>query len=173
MNEDLKYAFSNVNDWLKFAEAKNAGLLALNAGAIIGLLQAADKFFSALPWSRGILIIAFCASSAVCLYSILPQVNIWFKSYKKLEDAEFARQKSKLNFLFFGHLSQLSKEQLLELYKEGNPNAQITSADSDLAFQIVNNAEIASQKFAVFKVSCWITFMAAVAGVMFVIIGAF
>jgi hypothetical protein len=55
MNEDFKYAFTNVNDWLKFAEAKNAGLIALNTAAIIGILQSNDSFYSIMPNSRGIL----------------------------------------------------------------------------------------------------------------------
>ena len=45
MNEDLKFAFANVNDWLKFAEAKNGGLLALNVASIIGILQCNKDLF--------------------------------------------------------------------------------------------------------------------------------
>ena len=37
--EKLYKIFNNVNDWLKFAEAKNFGLLTLNAAIAFGLTQ--------------------------------------------------------------------------------------------------------------------------------------
>ena len=37
--EQLQKIFTNVNDWLKFAEAKNFGLLSLNAAIVFGFTQ--------------------------------------------------------------------------------------------------------------------------------------
>ncbi|UPT69332.1 MAG: hypothetical protein M0D53_08840 [Flavobacterium sp. JAD_PAG50586_2] len=36
---ELKYMFANVNEWLKFAEAKHAGLIILNTALVIGILS--------------------------------------------------------------------------------------------------------------------------------------
>ena len=38
MTDRLKYIFENVNNWLTFAEAKNAGLIALDAAIMMGLI---------------------------------------------------------------------------------------------------------------------------------------
>ncbi len=38
-NSKLKYIFSNIIDWLKFAEAKHGGSIALNSGFVIALLS--------------------------------------------------------------------------------------------------------------------------------------
>jgi hypothetical protein len=65
MNEDLKFAFTNVNEWLKFAEAKIAGLLALNIASIIGILQADNSNFSEFVWCKVLLLLFFCLSSII------------------------------------------------------------------------------------------------------------
>ena len=36
---ELKYIFANINDLLKFAEAKHGGLIVLNAGLVFGILS--------------------------------------------------------------------------------------------------------------------------------------
>jgi hypothetical protein len=39
MNEDLKYILDKVNDLLKFAETKHAGLVVFNSAFILGILS--------------------------------------------------------------------------------------------------------------------------------------
>src|SRR5258706_924904 len=116
MNEDLKYTFGNINDWLKYAEAKNAGLLALNIACIIGLVQADATFNGGLKTYQGILIILFCISSCLCIYSILPVLNKWFRFYKKLDDSKFQSQLNSLNALYFGDITKLSSDQFIKLF---------------------------------------------------------
>lgn len=173
MNEDLKFAFTNVNDWLKFAEAKNAGLLALNAAGIIGILQCGETLLSTFPVLRGLLLIAFCLSSAICIYSVLPQVNKYFKAYKKLTPTEYGLKKSGLNYLFFGDTALLSNLQLIDLYKSKVPGATLNDADRDLAYQIVNNSELALQKFKVFNKAGWITLTATIFAIILISLGYF
>lgn len=43
MEERLKFIFANVNEWLRFAEAKNGVLVAFNGAAIWGTLQSLDE----------------------------------------------------------------------------------------------------------------------------------
>ncbi|MCP4218773.1 MAG: hypothetical protein GY765_29345, partial [bacterium] len=43
MEERLKSIFANVNDWLKFAEAKNAALVAFNSAIIFAVLSVFDQ----------------------------------------------------------------------------------------------------------------------------------
>ena len=172
MNEDLKFAFSNVNDWLKFAEAKNAGLLALNLASIIGLLQSASSFTN-IKALYGILITIFCISSLICVYTIIPLLNKLFRLYKKLDDSEFTAQKQRLNYLYFGDITKLSPEQYIELYKNKNASASISQIDYDLALQITNNAEISWQKYVIFRVACYGTFIGYTLGIITIIIACF
>jgi hypothetical protein len=172
MNEDLKFSFTNVNDWLKFAEAKNAGLLALNAAAIIGILQCNDALLINIPFFRGLLLIIFCLSSLICIYSVLPIVNKHFKAYKKLDANTYGSKKATLNYLFFGDVAQLTDLQLIDLYQSKvGSNITLTAADQDLAGQIVNNAELSLQKFKVFNFAGWITVTGTILSIILITIG--
>lgn len=169
MNKDLQYAFGNVNDWLKFAEAKNAGLLTLNIASVIGILQIPDGIFSSHPELRGILVVLFCFSSILCVLSILPQTNKLFRKSKKMAGSDFIGVIDTLNHLFYGDISKLSNEQFIELFKHKYTSTVFTKADEDLICQIVVNSEIAQGKFAWFKVACWVTaisFLFAIAAVI-------
>ena len=39
ITQQLYQVFNNVNDWLKFAEAKNAMLIAFNGASIFGIIK--------------------------------------------------------------------------------------------------------------------------------------
>ena len=43
VEEKLKEIFGYINDWLKFAEAKNAAILTLGMGTLFGLSSYAEK----------------------------------------------------------------------------------------------------------------------------------
>jgi hypothetical protein len=169
MNEDLKYTFNNINEWLKFAEAKNAGLLALNAACIIGILQSESAFSNDIIFFKGILLTLFCISSCLCLYSILPVLNKWFRFYKKLDTNEFNAQKSNLNALYFGDISKLSAEQYIELF-EFKHNLQLTNPEKDFGNQITNNAEISWQKYRIFTCAVWLSYIAFLVAISLIII---
>lgn len=169
MNEDLKYAFSNVNDWLKFAESKNAALFALNIASIIGLLQIDKNISPFWPSLRGVLVLLFSLSATICVVSIIPRVTALIKDDDKMPDAKFVAAKKDLNFLFFEHITKLSTTQFFELFKSKLPGLSLSSADEDLANQIVNNAKIASAKYRMFGWASWLTvtgFIFTIAGVI-------
>jgi hypothetical protein len=172
MNEDLKYTFNTVSDWLKFAEAKNAGLLALNIACIIGIMQSEQSFVKILKTFEGVLIIMFCVSSCFCIYSILPVVNKRFRFYKKMDDAEFTNSLDSLNALFFNDIAKLSAEQFIKLF-EHKHGLTLKKAERDFGNQITNNAEICVQKYNYFKIASWISFGTFIAGIVLVLINTF
>lgn len=174
MNEDLKYTFNNINEWLKFAEAKNAGLLALNAASVIGILQADGAFNSNIKVFEGIIIILFCTSTCICFYTVLPVLNKWFRFYKKLDNNEFnnAVTSDSLNALYFGDITKLSSEQFISLF-EHKHSIKLTTPEKDFGNQITNNAEISWQKYKLFSIAAWFSFSAFVMGVFLVIINAY
>jgi len=169
MNEDLKFTFNNINEWLKFAEAKNAGLLALNAACLIGVIQAESTFTKDILFFKGILLFLFCISSCLCLYSILPVINKWFRFYKKLDAQKFNTEKPNLNALYFGDISKLSSEQFIELF-EFKHNVKLTIPEKDFGNQITNNAEISWQKYKVFTCAVWLSYIAFVVAIAIVLI---
>lgn len=180
MKEDLKYIFANINEWLKFAEAKNAGILAINAASIIGILQANITFNTGLTWCdksgffTGLLIAIFALSSAICMYSIVPTLSRKFPLYNKLSTNEYQTQKNTLNHLFFGDIAKLTNLQFVDLFiTKNNISSALNEAELDIAAQIVINAEIALQKFKLFNFASWITFCNALFAMVLLLIHVF
>ncbi len=163
MKEHLEYIFSSVNDWLKFAEAKSATLLAANGVVLFGILRLAKdqelNSFSTLSLTLGC--ICFLISLILCLLSFVPSLSMpWVhKKYDKKDDD---------NLLFFGHIENYTPAAYLEAIsascgkeKEDKNDYQIM-----LAQQIITNSVITSYKYSVFKRSIWLTFAGLVAVIM-------
>jgi hypothetical protein len=163
MRKELEKILSNVNDWLKFAETKNAGLLVFNSAAVAGILQSYKVTETNLVLFKGMMLVGFMVSICISLYTFLPVLDKTF-TYRKIDEAEFERQKDALNCYFFKHHSQINCQQLLVLikHKAGNPMETHTTIDQDIADQIINNAEIAVSKFRLFTWAAYITFAGVV-----------
>ncbi len=146
INEELKYIFSNVNDWLKFAEAKNGALLAINVGVIItlyGIVTNNDANYYKLLCIP-IMVLLFI-SAIYCLLSFHPMIS-------RLE-LKNTNLKKNHNIYFFGDIYQMDENKLLDELKNklGLKDYSPTGADSDLANQIICNSKIAMQKYNTFK----------------------
>lgn len=155
----LEYIFENVNNWLKFAEAKNGALLALN---LICIMKAAEKLGKIDNDVLCIFIIFFLFFSLLsllcCLASYMPQllppknVRHLLKIFKKREDT---------NLLYFGDLSQISAEELLKKLKTLTPSLPEVSEENTyekyFAEQIVCNSVISAVKYQFFTISIWLT----------------
>ena len=61
--EQLQKLFLNVNDWLKFAEAKNFGLLTLNAAIVFGSTQIKFPVNSMIPYALNYIFMPFALFS--------------------------------------------------------------------------------------------------------------
>lgn len=75
MREELKYIFTNINDWLKFAEAKHGALITFNVATIFGIFQIIEKLSDKEQFYQVafISVIALLmASILVSLYSFIP-----------------------------------------------------------------------------------------------------
>ena len=73
MEEKLNQIFLNVNEWLKYSEAKNGVLLALDGAMLIGLMSllkdASDPLKVSITWC---LIPSFTLSLVILFCSFLP-----------------------------------------------------------------------------------------------------
>lgn len=158
MRDELKYIFTNVNDWLKFAETKHTALITFNAAAIFGALQLLGDFKTEYKCVAIFVVILFSISILISLYSFFPVFNSKFDS---IDESEFQLKKNNLNVLFFEDLHKLSYLQVIELVNfKLDTNETATGIDNDLSKQIMNNARIAKIKFSLFKTGGWFTWAA-------------
>jgi hypothetical protein len=151
--ERLLKVFTNVSDWLKFAEAKNAMILAFNAASIFG----ASKFIDSTKDSYlnnylFFVIILLIFSCAVSLISFAPRVKI-------IRTGLYAPGNIP-NSLFFEYLKTLTALQIIESINGCQNSISPTQFEIDVAEQIKQNSIIASRKYSYFTISVWLTISA-------------
>ncbi|RYC51865.1 Pycsar system effector family protein [Flagellimonas olearia] len=156
MNSTLLEIFYNTKDWLKFAEAKNAMLIAFNGASIYGVAQLFDiDFFDESKfWTVYLtaVILFLVVSTITCLTSFVPRLRFLYLSIvpEKMED----------NIFFFENLKDMSEEKILKCLTEKGASDTFTEIDKDLANQIQSLAKVASTKYSLFLVAVWITVIA-------------
>lgn len=158
-SERLLKVFANVNDWLKFAEAKNAMILAFNAASIYGITKMYDLDFVEnepnIKLYLFVVIIQLVFSSVCALISFAPRVKIVKGGLYAPGDVP--------NVLFFEYLKTKTT---LEIMNEIN-NTKFDDAvnkpiqfEKDIAEQIKQNSIIASRKYSHFTIAVWLTISA-------------
>lgn len=148
-NSELKYIFSNINEWLKFAEAKHGGLIVLNAGIVFGILSsyASIQYIFLKP---AVFMGVICFGLSVFL-SILSQFpSRWIANFDK-------KTISTPNIYFFGHLSHFDPSALIEEFMKIDPSFAPSRLDKDLINQILINARTTKSKIVLFKVASFLT----------------
>src|SRR5258706_3300182 len=119
---ELKYIFANVNDFLKFAEAKHAGISVLNAGLVIGILSSyigmAEFIFKP---SALIGVISFGVSVLISIFSQFPVTQNIFYNRRAIQ---------KPNLYFFGHLCHFDNETFIDEFKKADANFVATKLDN-------------------------------------------
>jgi hypothetical protein len=148
-NSELKYIFANVNDWLKFAEAKHGGLIVLNAGLIIGILSSYSNIQNFI-FKPAVLIgvISFGISVFLSIISQFPVTQNILYRRMTIQNP---------NLYFFIHLSNIDNNTFLDEFKKVEKDFNPSKFDSDLINQILVNARIAQSKFSFFKFASYLT----------------
>ena len=162
--------FQNVNDWLKFAEAKNAVLLAFSGAGVtatITLLATAQNLPNSL--SVGLLITTslLCICALICSFSFLSKTNLDLLLQRSNRTSSNSRHQRRNNLYYFGDLRKYSSNELLnELnshYFDKNSNQLYTKECEDLATQIIINSKITLVKFNLFTYGLWLLIAAILA----------
>ncbi len=165
MKDHLEYVFSNVNDWLKFAEAKSATLLAANGVVLFGILRLVNdlQLKSYVSCVVGVGCIFFVISLLLCLSSFIPSLSFpWVhKKHNKTKQD---------NLLFFGHIENYTPNSYLKAVRCacGTKETDENNYCYMLSQQIITNSVIASYKYSAFKKSIILT----IAGVVVFVISA-
>lgn len=146
---ELKYIFANINDWLKYAEAKHGGLIVLNAGLVVGILSSYTNIQNFTDKTTLFLgIICFGISVFLSIISQFPVTQNVFNNKKSVQNP---------NLYFFGHLAHFDNLTFIEEFKKIDDNFSPSKLDTDLINQILVNARITRAKFGFFKFASYLT----------------
>lgn len=158
MEEILKEIFSNVNEWLKFAEAKNAALIALNLGSIFGAATIITQNDTTIPqwivYYLYLFIIFNGLGFLVALCSFWPQ-TLWV--FKDIGDIN--------NVLYYGHIKEYNPDSYVNKIKkcyESREGKGCSSLEFDYVNQIIVNSRITFQKYKCFKLALLFTISALI-----------
>ena len=167
VEDALERRFKVVNDWLQFAEKKNATLLVLNAGAIWGVSRLLEDEKSLEFLAHGLFwlgLIPIGVSVIICVLSLLPNLKI-----EILEKATDICESD--NSLFFGDIAKYSPDQYLELLRSCYQltDMQFLKSHRDYAEQLIVNSRIAKRKYTTFVFSSHLTVYGFVALFIFFI----
>jgi len=153
----LQYALSFVDGHLRFAETKNAALLAVAGSVAVALLTVVNGSPGpSLPVRLYLLYVIACSGFAavVSLMSFLPQTHLpWIERSSAPHETD--------NLLFFGHIRKYDPKDYW-LSMSGHPaTTTIPRWQLAVAEQVVINARIAARKFTMFKYAVWALMAAA------------
>lgn len=164
MNEQLKYLFANVNDWLKFIEAKNTALIALNGAAALGLTQVVNNSikneivnYFIIYWLIPLLVLSLITS----LVAITTFAH-------KLSGYSYVKRLRSKNLLYYGYISSLTiavftaKLRHSQFYYNNGSPYTLTKADYLLINQIHTNSKIAFGKNRLFQYALFLSIFAVV-----------
>lgn len=151
-----------VNEWLQFAEAKNAGLVALDALGLAAILTILPE--SAVPepvaWGLVAASLLLLVSLGVSMWSFIPRSDMG-----KLVSAGRRQPRATDNLYFYGDVCGYRPEQLAaeiarryDKIRDYDPRQHPSHVD--LASQIIANSRITVAKNGYFRVATWIALLA-------------
>lgn len=153
IDQKLNEISTNVNDWLKFAETKNAVLLTVTGTGFFVCLQIINSNLL-LPFlimlSLWLLSGCLLLSMLFALISFSPEINLpEYLNYRKSKSVS-----DNDNLLFYAHISKYSyKNYLTKIYYKysGINKTDFSNFEIDLTCQIIINSKIATRKINLFK----------------------
>jgi len=152
--KELFDIFNIQKDWLKFAEAKNAALIAI-LGVFIRFYIAgleSSVFYVKLYSLTALPIISIALFVAVL--SFIPKVD-----FQKITRISFNKKTVDCNVIFFENISHMNVSEYRELLSK-KLEATFNSFDLDVINQVYANACIASRKYAMFRIAVVFTVLA-------------
>jgi len=154
--DTLKDTLSKVNDWIKFAEAKNAANVAFCSAGIFAMsrmILSAESLHKLLLIYMCFVISLLVVSSALSLLSFIPQL--------KTPWVHIGNRDNNDNVLYFGHACKYSANVYLDkIYFGKAENSEKYNLELLYAEQIVINSRVALIKFKQFDMAILFTLTA-------------
>ncbi len=160
--EQLQKIFTNVNEWLKFAEAKNFGLLSLNAAIVFGFTQTTFQDGSIIQKA------GFYVFAPFALFSFLAALISLFPIVSKIEKRAYAKSwinkfcnwidtEAKFeNIHFYGYLKDIDESEFESKFlSKINVAVPFIQYETELATQILYNSRITWLKYQLFKIGAF------------------
>jgi len=151
MESRLLVVFKNVNEWLRFAEAKNAMIIAFNGVVFFGVARLIKldeiKDIKILLIYLYICFIFLGFSTLVAILSFVPQLK------QIVPSMDFKSEND--NYLFFMTLKDKKTEEIINIYNSEDETN--TPFHRHLAEQIITNSGITKRKYDHFTFACWLT----------------
>jgi len=164
--EQLRKMFANINDWLKFAEAKNLGLLTLNAAIVFGVLKADLTVSNTVEWITYYLLVPLAIISFIIgLISVFPILSAIEKGKKIKGGIDWLsniidKEEPFVNIHFYGYLKNIDKEEFESEYLvKTKSTVAFSEFEKELASQILYNSRITTLKYQFFKVGAFLLFV--------------
>lgn len=153
MTDELKDIFDNVNNWLKFAEAKHAMIIAFNSSLIFGLSNFYEKTNNTFSICCLLLLAQtmLFISTVISVISFIPRLKIPDMGLFKLEPIS-----ANDNLLFFSHIAKYTTNEYYEKIKQFSEDNKFNEKfDMQYVYQIIINSKITHIKFKQFEISSW------------------
>ncbi|MFT6138735.1 MAG: hypothetical protein ACJAUJ_001830 [Salibacteraceae bacterium] len=169
MEDRLNTIFSNINDWLRYAETKSAALLATNGLIIFGIVRlilSQESINNFLFYYLCIVVFQLAISSCFLLISFAPSLEIpWLFKPSNIDEKND-------NLLFFGHAAKYTPRKYIEVLAKASKenNYEGSRVEIMIAKQIISNSTIAMRKFSIFSVAIWLTISAVLTPVAVLLI---
>jgi hypothetical protein len=144
MNDTLDTIFKNINEWLRFAEAKHSGLLVIGIGLlfIIGRILRQPK---SIIWR-----LLFIMPAILIGVSIFISLSSFSPTLKSANRATYTSATD--NVYFFGSVAHMDTARFKSLIKEDSVY-HFNRVENQLIDQIIVNSRITTSKMNAFKKS--------------------
>jgi hypothetical protein len=158
VEDRLRFVLSTVNEWLKFAEGKNAALFAANVALALVIAEFVINEYISMEWIYLYLYIAMFSlsiSASCCLLSFIPQIRL-----PKIKLTKSPQ--SNHNLLFYGHIAGYNAEEYLSQFYNVNGIGfdNLPPIHKSYAEQIIINSRITLRKYQWFNLALWFTIFA-------------
>jgi hypothetical protein len=168
MEDRLRFIYSDINDWLSFAEAKNGALLAANGALVVSALGLIDGKVFLYRWAEYYFysfVLLSSLSGLLCLISFLPQIEIPMVRARSPSDAHD-------NLLFYGDICDHDASTYLKALcsRYDFPLDRIEPFERDLAESIIVNSRISMRKYRLFRAAVWLDVTALVTPVFSILL---
>lgn len=148
--QDLKDILNLVSDWLRFAEAKNAAVLAaagIFLSALLSIRAEEHPLLTVYFW-LSLFFLSISAFLAVC--SFVPQLkapNFFVRSVDENPDAKVP--------IYFADIASMTYDELQATLSKLGSYTEEAGLEHHYIQQIHTNSLIATRKFAFFNASVW------------------